>query len=382
MMHRIKLLDLKSLDLGRLKIHGANGQVLPVCICFYDGQTCLFFPNTLTLLSDGLIFPNHFMFHKPSFLNAVNGVALLILFAVSLSVGVAEFKWSALFSLSDSQQVMFISRLPRTFAIVLTGASMAVAGMIMQILMRNRFVEPSMVGASQSAALGMLAMRLMFSTADMRVNMAFSAVAALAGMLVFMMLIRRLPPTAQLMVPLVGIIFGGVIEAVTTFIAYEFEMMQLLSVWQQGDFSGVLLGRYELLWLTGGLALAAYLIADQLTILGLGETVSVNLGLNRTVVLWVGLVIVALITSLVLVTVGNIPFIGLVVPNIISRLMGDKLRQSLPAVALLGASLVLLCDILGRVIVFPFEIPVSTVFGVLGTVLFLWILLRKPAHVV
>ena len=132
----------------------------------------------------------------------------------------------------------------------------------------------------------------------------------------------------------------------------------------------MLLRRYELLWLTGGLALAAYLIADQLTILGLGETVSVNLGLNRTAVLWVGLVIVALITSLVLVTVGNIPFIGLVVPNIISRLMGDKLRQSLPAVALLGASLVLLCDILGRVIVFPFEIPVSTVFGVLGTVLF------------
>ena len=141
----------------------------------------------------------------------------------------------------------------------------------MQILMRNRFVEPSMVGASQSAALGVLVMTLMFPAAGLTAKMSVAAVAALAGMLVFMMLIRRLPPTAQLMVPLVGIIFGGVIEAVATFIAYEFEMMQMLSVWQQGDFSGVLLGRYELLWLTGGLALAAYLIADQLTILGLGE---------------------------------------------------------------------------------------------------------------
>ncbi|HFC8510256.1 TPA: ABC transporter permease [Neisseria subflava] len=322
------------------------------------------------------------MFHKPSFLNAVNGVALLILFAVSLSVGVAEFKWSALFSLSDSQQVMFISRLPRTFAIVLTGASMAVAGMIMQILMRNRFVEPSMVGASQSAALGLLLMTLLLPAAPLLAKMSVAAVAALIGMLVFMLLIRRLPPTAQLMVPLVGIIFGGVIEAVATFIAYENEMLQMLGVWQQGDFSGVLLGRYELLWATGILALFAYLIADQLTILGLGETVSVNLGLNRTAILWSGLIIVALITSLVVVTVGNIPFIGLVVPNIISRLMGDKLRQSLPAVALLGASLVLLCDIVGRVIVFPFEIPVSTVFGVMGTALFLWLLLRKPAHAV
>ena len=301
------------------------------------------------------------MFHKPFSLNLINGIALLILFAVSLSVGVAEFKWSALFSLSDSQQVMFISRLPRTFAIVLTGASMAVAGMIMQILMRNRFVEPSMVGASQSAALGLLLMTLLLPAAPLLAKMSVAAVAALIGMLVFMLLIRRLPPTAQLMVPLVGIIFGGVIEAVATFIAYENEMLQMLGVWQQGDFSGVLLGRYELLWATGILALFAYLIADQLTILGLGETVSV---------------------SLVVVTVGNIPFIGLVVPNIISRLMGDKLRQSLPAVALLGASLVLLCDIVGRVIVFPFEIPVSTVFGVMGTALFLWLLLRKPAHAV
>ena len=104
------------------------------------------------------------------------------------------------------------------------------------------------------------------------------------------------------------------------------------------------------------------------------------MGLNREVILWCGLLIVAMITSLVLVTVGNIPFIGLVVPNIVSRLMGDKLRASLPVVAILGAALVLLCDVIGRLIVFPFEIPVSTVFGVLGTILFLGILWRQPAQ--
>ncbi|MGN6990329.1 iron chelate uptake ABC transporter family permease subunit, partial [Neisseria sp. P0009.S004] len=76
----------------------------------------------------------------------------------------------------------------------------------------------------------------------------------------------------------------------------------------------------------------------------LGESVSVNLGLIRTAIMWSGLIIVELFTYLVVVTVGNIPFFGLVVPNFISRLMGDKLRQSLPALALLGASLVLLCD--------------------------------------
>ena len=305
------------------------------------------------------------MFHKPFYLNLINGIALLILFAVSLSVGVAQFDWSALFSLSDSQQVMFISRLPRTFAIVLTGASMAVAGMIMQILMRNRFVEPSMVGASQSAALGLLLMSLLLPAAPLLAKMSVAAVAALIGMLVFMLLIRRLPPTAQLMVPLVGIIFGGVIEAVATFIAYQNEMLQMLGVWQQGDFSGVLLGRYELLWATGVLALFAYLIADQLTILGLGETVSVNLGLNRTAILWSGLIIVALITSLVVVTVGNIPFIGLVVPTILIRLLGDKLCHSLPAAAVLRAALGLLHDIVGPMLVFPIEITVTLLLGLM-----------------
>lgn len=304
----------------------------------------------------------------------------LLLFVVSLSVGVASFSWAQLFSgsLNDSTELMLVSRLPRTFAIVLTGASMAVAGMIMQIVLKNRFVEPSMVGASQSAALGLLLMALLAPSAALMVKMSVAAAAAMAGMLVFMALTRKLPPTAQLLVPLVGIIFGGVLEAVATFIAYEYDMLQMLAVWQSGDFSGVLLGRYELLWLTGALAVFAYLIADQLTILGLGDSVSVNLGLNRNTVLWSGLIIVALITSLVVVTVGNIPFIGLVVPNIISRLLGDKLRQSLPAVALLGAALVLLCDIIGRVIRFPFEIPVSTVFGVLGTVLFLYLLMKSP----
>jgi hypothetical protein len=315
----------------------------------------------------------------PKILYLLSLLLVALLFVASLSVGVANFHWADLLSgsLNDSSQVLMISRLPRTFAIVLVGASMAVAGMIMQILLKNRFVEPSMVGASQSAALGLLLMALFAPSAALLVKMSVAAAAALAGMLLFMALSRRLPPSAQLLVPLVGMIFGGVIDAVATFIAYETEMLQMLNVWQSGDFSGVLLGRYELLWATGALAAFAYVIADQLTIMGLGDSVAANLGLNRDAVLWAGLLIVSLIMSLVVVTVGSIPFIGLVVPNIASRLLGDKLRASLPAVALLGAALVLMCDLIGRLIVFPFEIPVATVFGVVGTVLFL-LLLRAP----
>lgn len=321
------------------------------------------------------------MFKNALTFNGFNALCVLMLFAASLSVGVADFSWQGLFGISDSRQLLLVSRLPRTFALVLTGASLAVAGMVMQILMRNRFVEPSMVGASQSAALGLLLMVLFFPSAPLLGKMSAAAAAAVVGMLVFMLLIRRLPPTAHLMIPLVGIIFGGVIESAAVFIAYETDLIQFLSVWQQGDFSGVLLGRYELLWLGAVLAASAYVLADRLTIVGLGETVAANLGVNRRAVLWAGLVIVALITSLVVVTVGTIPFVGLVVPNVVSRMMGDRLRRCLPSVALMGAALVLFCDVAGRVIRYPFEIPVATVFGVVGTVLFLYLLLGRKARV-
>lgn len=321
------------------------------------------------------------MLKKALPLNITSAIAVVLLFTVSLSLGVADFSWQHVLDWSDDMQILMVSRLPRTLAIVLTGSSLGVAGMIMQILMRNRFVEPSMVGASQSAALGLLLMAVFFPAAALIAKMSAAALAAVLGMLLFLALTRKLPPSAHLMIPLIGIVFGGVIESVTVFIAYQEDLMQLLAVWQQGEFSGVLLGRYELLWLAGILALLAYCIADQLTIIGLGESVAVNLGLNRTLILWSGLFIVALITSLVVVTIGNIPFIGLVVPNIVSRMVGDKLRTSLPSVALLGAALVLLCDIIGRAIRYPFEIPVSTIFGIAGTALFLYLLMEGQKRV-
>ena len=246
----------------------------------------------------------------------------------------------------------------------------------MQIVLKNRFIEPSMIGASQSAAVGILIATLLFPATPLLFKMSFATITALIGMAIFMLLMRNLPPHQKLMLPLVGIIFGNIIEAVTTFIAYETDSLQLLSIWFSGDFSGVLAGRYELLWLTAGLAVIIYILADQLSIAGLGQNISTSLGINYHQMTWIALIIVAMITAVIVVTVGQIPFIGLVVPNIVSRLAGDRLRQNLPAVVLLGANLILVCDILGRVANEPFEVPISTIFGIVGTVLFLYLLFK------
>lgn len=113
----------------------------------------------------------------------------------------------------------------------------------------------------------------------------------------------------------------------------------------------------------------------------MGKGVAVNLGLHPNRVLALGLVIVSLISALVVVSVGSIPFLGLIVPNIVSRMLGDNLRQSMPWIAISGAGFVLICDIAGRLVRYPYEIPVATISGIVGSIVFLTLLLgRRPQH--
>lgn len=304
--------------------------------------------------------------------------ALGLLGLVSLAVGVGDLRFADLGRDPQAGLLLFVSRLPRTAAVVLTGASMAIAGLVMQVIARNRFVEPTTAGTGESATLGLLLVTLLAPAAPLAAKMVAAALTALAGTALFLAIVRRLPPTQPLLVPLVGLVYGGIVGAAVTFIGYETDLLQYIAVWTTGEFSGVLRGRYELLWLAGGMAFVAYLFADRFTIASLGREASVGLGLNYGAMVALGLAIVAMTTAMVVVTVGMIPFVGLVVPNLVSRAMGDNLRRTLPFVALAGAGLVLACDLLGRLLRYPYEIPVGTVFGAVGSAVFLWLLFARP----
>jgi iron complex transport system permease protein len=304
---------------------------------------------------------------------ALAGLAL-----ASLLVGVGDLAPGGLLTDPGARLLLFVSRLPRTAAVLLTGASMAVAGVIMQVIVRNRFAEPTTAGTAQGAALGLLAVTILAPGAPLVLRMAAASVAALAATALFLAVVRRLPPTQGLLVPLVGLVFGGILGAGETFVAYQLDLIQYLGTWMNGEFSGVVAGRYELLWLSGAAAVVAYLAADRFTIASLGRDASLGLGLDYGTMVALGLVIVSVITAQVVVTVGMIPFVGLVVPNLVARVLGDNLRRTLPWVAATGALLVLACDIVGRLARYPYEIPVGTVFGALGSGLFLWLLLKAP----
>lgn len=309
-------------------------------------------------------------------------VIALILFAfISLFIGVIDIKPWDLFNLNDDKvQIFLVSRVPRLISIILAGVSMSICGLIMQQLSRNKFVSPTTAGTLDSARLGILVSLMLFTTASPLVKMLVAFVFALIGTMLFMKILDRIKFKDTIFIPLVGLMFGNIISSISTFFAYKYDLIQNMSSWLQGDFSMIIKGRYELLYISIPLIVIAYLYANKFTVAGMGEDFSKNLGLNYKRVVNIGLILVALVTCTVVLTVGTIPFLGLIIPNIVSIYRGDNLKNSLSHTALLGAVFVLFCDILGRIIIFPYELSISLTVGVIGSAIFVYMLMRRRAH--
>ncbi|MGP6195821.1 ABC transporter permease [Priestia megaterium] len=310
---------------------------------------------------------------------------LILVFAVlsilSLFVGVQDLSAMDLFHLTkEESQTLFFSRFPRLLSIIMAGMSLSICGLIMQQITRNKFVSPTTAGTMDWARLGVLISLLVFASASPLLKMSIAFIFSLAGNLLFMRILDRIKFNDTIYIPLVGLMLGSIVSSLATFIAYKYDLIQNLSSWLQGDFSLVVKGRYELLYLSIPLLIIAYLYADKFTVAGMGESFSINLGVKYKQIVNIGLVVVSLITSITILTVGMLPFLGLIIPNIVSIYRGDHLRKSLPHTALLGAVFVLACDILGRVIIFPYEISIGLMVGVIGSAIFLFMLIRRGRY--
>ncbi len=301
------------------------------------------------------------------------GVAALVV--LSLFVGAYDL------AADDFGGEMFvISRVPRTVALVLAGCAMAVSGLIMQLLTQNRFVEPSTTGTTEWAALGLLVTVLLVPAAPLWVRMVAASIAAFVGTMVFIGILQRISLRSSLVLPLIGIMLGAVVSAFTTYLAVSTNSLQMLGTWFMGSFTSIVRGRYEVLWIVALVVLLVFLYADRITVAGLGRDISTSVGLDHTRVLLIGTGLVAVATGVTTVVVGFLPFLGLVVPNLVSMWRGDNARTNLPWVCLGGVAIVVVCDIVGRIIRMPFEVPVSMILGVVGAAVFITLLLRMRAR--
>ena len=303
---------------------------------------------------------------------------LLLLSSISLFIGVSAVNIQGLLALDSQQWKIFtISRLPRLISILIAGSALSICGLVMQQLSRNRFVSPTTAGTMDSAKLGILIAILLFPSASMLLKTSIAIVVSFIGTLIFMTILGKLKVKDSIFVPLVGIMFGNIISSITAFIAYKEDLLQNLSGWLQGDFSLIMAGRYELLYVSLPMLIIAYLFAQRFSIVGMGQDFATNLGLNYKQVLYLGLVIVSVVSSIIIISVGVIPFLGLIIPNLVTLYLGDNLKKVLSHTALLGAIFVLCCDILGRLVIYPYEIAINVVVGVFGSAIFLGLLLRR-----
>ncbi len=308
-------------------------------------------------------------------------LVLIILSVVSLFLGAKSITFiDVLKGNAQSLQIFLISRVPRLVSILVAGVGMSVCGLIMQQISQNKFVSPTTGATIDSAQLGMIVAIILFPSAGLMEKSIISFVFALIGTFIFMIFLRNIKIKNAVFVPLVGIMFGNVIGSMTTFLGYKFDLLQSVSSWTQGNFSIVLKGNYELLYLSIPLMVITIFYANKFTVAGMGKDFAKNLGLNYESIVNIGLIIVSLVTVTVVVTVGSIPFIGLIVPNLVSYFKGDNMKGNIFYTGIIGALFVLICDIIGRVIIYPYELPIGVMVGVIGSVIFLFIVLRRNSR--
>ena len=307
------------------------------------------------------------------------GSLLLIASVLSLFIGVIDIDLNTLFMAGNDMElnIFLLARIPRLLAILCTGVGMSVAGLIMQQLCMNKFVSPSTGATIQSAQFGILLSLVFVPTLGLwgRVLLAFAM--AILGTWVFVWFIQRIQFKNTVLVPLIGIMFGNVLGGIISFIAYKYEVTQQLSNYFVGSFALIIKGNYEVVWIAVPLVIIAFVFANYFNIVGMGKDFSQNLGVNYKLVLFLGLTIASMITASVVTIVGQISYIGLIIPNIVAMFKGDKIKGTLVDTALLGALFVLICDMIARFVIMPYELPIELIVGIIGSVLFIAMLIYK-----
>ncbi|KXO12954.1 Ferric vibriobactin, enterobactin transport system, permease protein VctD [Moritella sp. JT01] len=304
---------------------------------------------------------------------------LVLLSIASVFIGVADLSLSAILAGdTDAIELLLISRLPRLLAILLSGAGLSIAGLIMQQISQNRFASPSTSGTIECAMLGYV-LSLVFLGHGDSLLLIFGM--AIAGTLLFIQFIHRIQFKNAVYVPLIGIIFGNVVSSAATFIAYKYDAVQNLSAWTVANFASILQGNYELLYIALPISIISYWYATRLSAVGMGKDFATNIGLNYKQVLFIGILLVSVMSASVVMIVGQLPFLGLIVPNLVAQFYGDNLRKNIPLTAIIGAILILLCDVIGRVIIFPYEIPISMIISMLGGAVFIFFIVKGKQNV-
>ncbi|HDS9357888.1 TPA: vitamin B12 ABC transporter permease BtuC [Enterobacter chengduensis] len=305
-------------------------------------------------------------------------LAVLLIVAVTVSLCAGD-RWLGPESwLSpDGQLFVWQIRLPRTLAVILVGAALALCGTMMQALFENPLAEPGLLGVSNGAGVGLIAAVMLGGGALSLWEVSLSAIlGALLITLILLRFARRHLSTSRLL--LAGVALGIICSALMTWAVYfstSFDLRQLM-YWMMGGFGGVDWQQGWLMLLLVPAVLWACCQSRPLNILALGETSARQLGM--ALALWRNVLVIAIgwMVGVSVALAGAIGFIGLVIPHML-RLCGiTDHRALLPASAVAGAAALLFADIIARLALTAAELPIGVVTATLGAPVFIWLLLK------
>jgi len=307
---------------------------------------------------------------------------LLLLVALVLALGFslcAGEQWIGPQAWFGPQGELFIwqIRLPRTLAVVLVGAALALSGTIMQALFDNPLAEPGLLGVSNGAGVGLIAAVMLGGGALSGWALSLCAIAgALLITVILLRFARRHLSSSRLL--LAGVALGIICSALMTWAVYfstSFDLRQLM-YWMMGGFGGVDWGQGWLMLLLIPAIVWACFQASPLNILVLGEISARQLGLPLT--FWRNTLVIAIgwMVGVSVALAGAIGFIGLIIPHML-RLCGiTDHRLLLPAAAVTGGATLLIADIIARLALTAAELPIGVVTATLGAPVFIWLLLK------
>lgn len=322
------------------------------------------------------VYPNHA--YRRVLALSLLVLCLLAISLVSLTVGVESITWSGLFNRSSQGvELLFISRIPRTVTLIVTGAGLSISGVILQHLAHNKFISPTTSGTLDAAKLGILCGLLFFPEAALLTKLMCAVLFCFGLTAIFTFSISHLVKRNTILIPVFGVMYGYTLNALTNLLGVQFNIIQNIEGWMVGNFAKSIKGQYEIIYILIPLFVICYLYAYKFTIVGLGRDFTMNVGVNYRVIVNIGLMLTAVMVSTTVLAVGSIPFIDLVIPNIVSMIYGDHIRRNLPFTACYGAIILLICDVVGRLIIFPYEMPSSMIVGSLGALVFLIMLIKK-----
>ncbi|MCP1164872.1 MULTISPECIES: iron ABC transporter permease [Bacillus] len=310
---------------------------------------------------------------------------ILILFTVILSIlyGAksidAETVWNALFHFDSSDvnhNIIITSRLPRVVAALLVGAFLAISGALMQGMTRNYLASPSIMGVTDGAAF-VITLCMIFLPGMSSIGMVVCSMigSALGAGIVFgfgSLLQNGLSPVR---LAIIGTVIGTFLSSVSAAMASYFQISQNVSFWFNAKLDQVDPNIIKITIPFGIIGIIlALLISKSITILSLGEEVSINLGQRTKLVKAMSILSVIFLTGTAVALVGKVGFVGLIIPHITRFIIGVDYKWILPCAGVIGGVFLALCDVLSRFVNYPFETPIGVVTSLIGIPFFLYLI--------